>query len=190
VSRSVLYFDLASPYAYLAVARAADMLPEPPELRPILLGAIFAMRGYGSWAETASRATQMAEIEARARRYGLPPLRWPVRWPANSLAAMRAATWAEERDRVEPFARAAYHAAFARGEDLADLPVLQACAEAAGLDADIGEIVQRPEIKAKLRDATSAAWEAGVRGAPTLIVDGAVFYGDDQLELAAQRGGA
>jgi 2-hydroxychromene-2-carboxylate isomerase len=184
-SRPVLYFDLASPYAYLAVERAASVLPAAPALEPILLGAIFQLRGSGSWAGTASRERRVAEIEARARRYGLPPVRWPTEWPANSLAAMRAAVWAKEHGHGEEFVRAVYRAEFVDGADISDLAVLQACADASGLGADVGDVVQRPEIKAKLREATSAAWEAGVRGAPTLITNGAVFYGDDQLELAA-----
>ena len=38
---SVLYYDLASPYAYLAVMRAADVLGDAPRLQPVLVGAIF-----------------------------------------------------------------------------------------------------------------------------------------------------
>jgi 2-hydroxychromene-2-carboxylate isomerase len=30
-----------------------------------------------------------------------------------------------------------------------------------------------------------AAWEAGVRGVPTVLVDGTPFFGDDRLEEAA-----
>ncbi|HZU40382.1 MAG TPA: DsbA family protein [Solirubrobacteraceae bacterium] len=183
---SVLYFDLASPYAYLAVARAAAVLPDPPELEPILVGAIFRWRGSGSWAHTPIRDMRVAEIEARAARYGLPPLVWPASWPANALAAMRAATWAREQGRLEPFVAAVYRAEFARGEDVADLSVLAACAQEAGLDgAALRAAIERPAIKEQLRAATTAAWEAGVRGVPTLIRAGVVYFGDDQLELAA-----
>jgi 2-hydroxychromene-2-carboxylate isomerase len=183
--RPVLYFDLASPYAYLAVERAANVLPEPPELQPVLVGAIFKLRGSGSWAHTPAREMRMAEIEARAARYGLAPITWPSTWPANSLPAMRAATWARERGRSEAFATAVYHAEFAHGQDIADLAVLAACAAEAGLDGEeLVAAIQRPEIKERLRQATATAWEAGVRGVPTLITGGVVLYGDDQLELA------
>jgi 2-hydroxychromene-2-carboxylate isomerase len=78
-----LYFDLASPYAYLAVARARDVFGVEPELEPILPGAIFGMRGHASWALTPERDRNVAEIERRAARYGLPPLAWPRDWPAG-----------------------------------------------------------------------------------------------------------
>jgi 2-hydroxychromene-2-carboxylate isomerase len=182
----VLYFDLASPYAYLAVARAARVLPQPPELEPILVGAIFKLRGRGSWAATADRGMRMAEIEARAKRYGLPPLVWPRAWPANALSAMRAATWAKEQGRGAEFATAVYRAEFARGQDPADIGLLAACADEVGLDGRaLADAIQQPAIKDKLRCATTAAWEAGVRGVPTLIVGDAVYFGDDQLEMAA-----
>ena len=63
--------DLASPYAYLAVARAASVLGSEPVLRPVLAGAIFGYRGRGSWALTPERAAGEAEIERRAAAYGL-----------------------------------------------------------------------------------------------------------------------
>jgi 2-hydroxychromene-2-carboxylate isomerase len=46
----ILYFDLGSPYAYLAMQRAPSILRLAPETEPVLLGAIFARRGFGSWA--------------------------------------------------------------------------------------------------------------------------------------------
>ena len=187
-----LYFDLASPYAYLAVARAASGLGLTPALEPILLGAMFQWRGHGSWAHTPTRAAHMAEIEARARRYGLPAIVWPGEWPGNSLAAMRAAVWASELGRVDAFAQAVYRAQFVEGRSLSEAGLLAACAEAAGLPSDeLTVAIARPEIKLRLREATAAAWAAGVRGVPTLAVGGALFYGDDQLEHAAAqwRGG-
>src|SRR4051794_28844871 len=119
-----LYFDLGSPYAYLAVARAEEALGGRPVLRPVLLGAIFGARGYGSWARTAQRDQRVAEIEARAERYGLPPIRWPEGWPLNGLGAMRACVWANEQGALDEFARAVFEHEFVRGEDTSSLPAL------------------------------------------------------------------
>ncbi len=188
----VIYFDLGSPYAYLALARAGSVLGVQPELRPVLLGAIFARRGFGSWGRTPAREPRMAEVEQRALRYGLPPVHWPEGWPANGLMAMRCATWACERGRGEAFARAVFDRQFAAGADIADLDVLLGCAREAGLDAGaLGSALELPVLKQSLREATDRAWEEGVRGVPTLRLGGALFYGDDQLELAGEalRGG-
>jgi 2-hydroxychromene-2-carboxylate isomerase len=183
----VLYFDLGSPFAYLALERAESLLGVRPELRPVLLGAIFARRGFGSWANTPARDARIAEIEQRARRYGLPALRWPDAWPTNGLIAMRCATWAQQQGHGRAFARAVFHRQFAQGADIADIAVLLDAGMQAGLDRDaMREAAGSAEVKQALRDATDDAWALGVRGIPTVRIDGALFYGDDQLELAAE----
>ena len=181
-SAAELYYDLGSPYAYLAVERAERVLGAAPELRPVLLGAIFAARGHGSWAHTPARAENVAEIERRAADYGLPPVRWPPGWPPNTLAAMRAAVWAERSGHGEAFARAAFRRAFADGADLADLGVLAGTAFAAGLRGDdLEAAIAAPDVKADLRGRTEDALALGVRGVPTLALDGRLLYGDDAL---------
>ncbi|MDX6699322.1 MAG: hypothetical protein QOE65_2719 [Solirubrobacteraceae bacterium] len=186
-SKPRLYFDLGSPYAYLATTRAAAVLGVAPELEPVLLGAIFQRRGSGSWSQTPERDRHVAEIERRAGAYGLPPVAWPPGWPVGGLPAMRAATWAKERGAVDAFTHAAYRRAFVRGQDVSDVDTLAAAAQDAGLDADaMREAIGTDAIKRRLRQATEAAWDAGVRGVPTLAVGRRLFYGDDRLEAAAR----
>ena len=181
-----LFYDLGSPYAYLAVERAERVLGVAPLLRPVLLGAIFAARGHGSWSQTPARADGIAEVERRAAAYGLPPVRWPPGWPPNTLRAMRAAVWAEQRGHGPAFARAAFRRAFADGADLADLGVLAEVAASVGLPADdLDAAIADPAVKDDLRARTEAALALGVRGVPTLRLAGRLHYGDDRLEAAA-----
>jgi 2-hydroxychromene-2-carboxylate isomerase len=181
-----LFYDLGSPYGYLAVARAPAVLGADAELVPVLLGAIFAERGHGSWAHTDARTENVAEVERRAREYGLPPVAWPPGWPPNTLTAMRAATWARGlRDRGA-FADAAYHAAFVEGRDLARLDAVVEAAAAAGLPADeLPDAIASQEVKDELRRTTEEAWRAGVIGVPCVRAGSRIFYGDDRLEEAA-----
>jgi 2-hydroxychromene-2-carboxylate isomerase len=181
-----LYFDLGSPYAYLAVERAESVLGQRPALMPVLVGAIFGWRGQGSWAHTDGRAAGMAEIERRAHMYGLPPMVWPPEWPANALAAMRCAIWADRQRRLAPFALAVGRRQWTEGADIAEPEVLSAAATEAGLDAPaMLEAIGRPELKEQLRAATERAWEAGVQGVPTLRIGTQLFFGDDRLGDAA-----
>jgi 2-hydroxychromene-2-carboxylate isomerase len=186
-----LFYDLGSPYAYLAVERAERVLGVAPVLRPVLLGAIFAARGHGSWSQTPARAAGIAEVERRAAAYGLPPVRWPAGWPPSTLLAMRAAVWAERHGRGAAFARAAFRRAFAAGEDLGELAVLAAAAGDAGLRAgELGTAIADPAGKDELRARTEAALELGVRGVPILRAGGRLLYGDDRLEEARPPDGA
>jgi 2-hydroxychromene-2-carboxylate isomerase len=182
---ATLYYDLGSPYAYLSVQRAGAVLGAEPQLQPVLAGAIFNHRGHGSWGHDDTRAANQAEIEARAVRYGLPPIQWPPGWPPNTLQAMRAAIWTQQAHGAgDAFARTAFHAAFAEGADLGDLATLTAIADRAGLPAtDLAEGIADPAIKDALRAATDAAIALGVRGIPTLALDdGRLLFGDDRLD--------
>jgi 2-hydroxychromene-2-carboxylate isomerase len=186
---ATLYYDLGSPYSYLAVARCERVLG-PVTLQPVLVGAIFAHRGWGSWGVTDERDSHVAEVERRATAYGLPAVRWPAGWPNNTLNAMRMAVWADTLGAGEAFARAAFAAAFERGCDLSERRALLAVADAVGLDRDdAARAIAAPEIKGALREATERAIAAGVQGVPTTVVDGTLFYGDDRLESAALLGG-
>jgi 2-hydroxychromene-2-carboxylate isomerase len=129
----------------------------------------------------------VAEVEARAARYGLPPVAWPPDWPPNTLGAMRAATWAGD----PAFALACFRRAYRDGEDLASLDVLAAAAGDAGLDPSaLRDAVGDPGVKQRLKEETAAAWAAGVTGVPTLRVAGRAFYGDDRLDEALSSASA
>ncbi len=185
--RPQLFYDLGSPYAYLAVERAESVFGTMPVLRPILIGGIFVLRGEGSWSQTGTRAENVAEIERRAERYGLGEIVWSPTWPDNTLQAMRAVTWAERFGASDAFARVAFRRAFRRGQDLSDPEILAEIAAEAGLDPDrmLSGIAEN-EVKQLLRSRTDEAWESGVRGTPVTLVGEQVLYGDDQLERAAE----
>jgi 2-hydroxychromene-2-carboxylate isomerase len=184
--RPVFYFDLGSPYSYLAAERVNSALPEVPVWQPVLLGAIFKARGYGSWSETDEREAGMAEVERRSRERGLPAIRWPEPWPGNSLTAMRAATFAQQTGRTVAFALAAFRQAFAGGRDLSDVDnVLLAAAACELHPRAVLAGIEMQSVKDKLRTATDEAIARGVTGVPSIAVGEQVFWGDDRLEEAA-----
>jgi len=185
-NRPIFYFDLGSPYSYLAAERVNSVLPEVPVWQPVLLGAIFNARGYGSWSETDEREAGMAEVERRARERGLPEIRWPDPWPGNMLTAMRAATFAQQTGRTVAFALAAFRQAFAGGRDLGEVDSVLLAAAACELHprAVLTGIEMR-SVKDRLRAATGEAIARGVTGVPSIAVGERVFWGDDRLEEAA-----
>jgi 2-hydroxychromene-2-carboxylate isomerase len=183
----VFYFDLGSPYAYLAAERISGLFSEAeleqPEWRPILLGGLFRRFGRDSWANGPARAEGMAEVERRASAYGLPPIRWPSPWPGNTLLAMRAATFAKQTGRTVSFALAAFRQAFAAGLDLSDADAVLIAAAACELHPRaLLKATETATVKDELKAATEAAGDLGVQGVPSLLVGGEVFWGDDQLE--------
>lgn len=187
----VFYFDLGSPYAYLAAERVSGLFTEAgleqPEWQPILLGGLFRRFGRDSWANGPGRAEGMAEVERRAGAYGLPPLDWPRPWPGNTLVAMRVATFAKQTGRTVSFALAAFRQAFAAGRDLTDADNVLIAAAACELHPRaLLKAVETEAVKGALREATDRAGDLGVEGVPALVVEGEVFWGDDRLEEAVE----
>jgi 2-hydroxychromene-2-carboxylate isomerase len=184
------YFDLGSPYAYLAAERLDTLLPEPIEWQPILLGGLFKATGRSSWSLGDDRRRQagMAEVERRARAYGLPPMRWPDPWPTNYLAAMLATTFAFTVGCGREFTLRAFRSAFQEGAGLSVAERVLEVGGQLGLERDrLEAATQDAEVKRALRAATGAAYELGVIGVPTIAIDDQLFWGDDRLEDAAAR---
>ncbi len=188
--RATFYFDLGSPYAYLAAERITTVFEEAgaeqPEWQPVLLGALFRRFGRDSWANGPGREQGLREVERRAEEYGLPAIRWPDPFPGNTLFAMRAATFAKEIGRTTSFSLAAFRQAFAAGRDLSDPEnVFIAAASSELHPRSLKAAVGRDAIKGRLRDATDEAGERGVSGVPSVYAGGDVYWGDDRLEDAA-----
>jgi 2-hydroxychromene-2-carboxylate isomerase len=188
---AVFYFDLGSPYAYLAAERIAAVFEhagaEQPEWQPVLLGALFARFDRGSWADGPGRESGMREVERRAQSYGLPPVLWPQPWPGNTLTAMRTATFAKQIGRTVSFSLAAFRQAFVAGRDLSEPDNVFIAAASSELHPRALEAaIARDAIKLALREATDRAGDLGVRGVPSVVVGRAVYWGDDRLERAAE----
>jgi 2-hydroxychromene-2-carboxylate isomerase len=188
MTRATFYFDLGSPYVYLAAERISEVLPEPVAWQPVSLGALFKLAGRSSWSlgDPGRREAGIAEVERRAERYGLPPVRWPEPWPSNYLFAMRACAFAFEMGRGRELAVQALRYAFRDGRDLGVPEHVLKVAEQVGLDSTaVEEATQSSEVKLALRAATQDAHELGVFGVPTVAVGDELFWGDDRLQDAA-----
>jgi 2-hydroxychromene-2-carboxylate isomerase len=188
MTQVTFYFDLGSPFAYLAAERMSEILPEPVAWQPVSLGGLFKLTGRSSWAlrEPDRRQAGMAEVERRAQQYGLPAVRWPDPWPTNYLFAMRVATFAFQVGRGREFTMQAFRHAFQHGHDLGVHEHVLQTADEVGLDPDtVRDAADEAEVKLALRSATDTAHELGVFGVPTIAVADEPFWGDDRLRDTA-----
>jgi 2-hydroxychromene-2-carboxylate isomerase len=189
-----VYFDVASPFAYLGLTQlpALAAMGVQPRLVPILLGALF--RDIGQ-----SNVPLLAMSVAKQRYIGLDLTRWaswwgepfdfPRKFPQRTIAAQRLCVLAaaEGWEIGARLATALGRAMWAEQRDLEDEQVLRAIVGAAGLPEDWVARTQEPAIKAQLADHTAAARAAGVFGVPTYVVDGKhLFWGQDRLDLVAR----
>ncbi|HEX8206053.1 MAG TPA: DsbA family protein [Solirubrobacteraceae bacterium] len=183
------YYDLSSPFAYLAAHRVDDVVPGDVEWVPIAFGPLLVQTGRVPWSLKPGREVNMQECERRAQRMGLPPIRWPEAWPAESYSVnpARAALFAKRQGKVREMSRALYAEIFGRGRRLDDPATVEAAASAAGVDGVAEGIA---EVKAELREQTEDAIARGIVGLPRVEVGGAIFGGDARLEEAAARAAA
>jgi 2-hydroxychromene-2-carboxylate isomerase len=187
--RPVFYYDLNSPYAWLAAERIHDVLPEPPVWQPIAFAFILRHDNRTPWSlKPDEKDAGMREIERRAAERGLPELRWPADWPVGtySIQAMRAATFAAEIGRAAAFSLAAFRQQFNAGRGMNETDNLLLAGAACELHPNaLLAALERDSIKDRLKRATEDAIERGVPGVPTVRVGDELFWGDDRLEDAA-----
>lgn len=184
---TLFYYDLGSPYAYLAAERVDEVIPGDVEWRPVLLGGLFRATGRSSWALTATREAGVAEVERRAGRRGLPPVIWPEPWPGDGLVAMRAAVIAHRIGRGREFALQALRLHFCDGRSLNERDAIEAALARTGLDPPrVLDAATDQAAKTELRALTADALARGVTGVPSVVAGGQVFWGDDALEQAAR----
>lgn len=185
-SPPAFYYDVFSPYAYMAAERIDRVMPEA-DWRPIEVFALFKLNGRTSWVFSEERTARMREIEQRAAHYGLPPIRWPDRFPADLHGLATAATVARQEQRERAFSLGVWRAVYVRGVDASAPQELRRIAEEAELDPDdVLRRMRRPEVEDELRARIDEAHQLGVPGVPTVVVDGEVFWGDDRLTDAAE----
>ena len=179
-SQATFYYDVASPDAYLAAERVVGVLGLVPEFVPVRIGSV------GGFRCAEEEDIYRSDVEQRAAAYGLMPLRWPEPFPADSAWAMLVATYARQTGRVVAFSMAAFRQAFAAGRDLGERDsVLIAAAAAEMHPVAVQKAAGLKSTRARLQAARDAAWAAGVRDVPAVVVGDRVFHGDAELEAAA-----
>lgn len=174
------FYDLASPDAYLAAERVVSVLGIVPEFVPVRCNRV------GGFRCAEEESIYRADVERRAARYGLLPVRWPDEFPADTDWAMLVATYAKQAGRVVAYSMAAFRQAFAAGRDLSEREwVLIAAAAAEMHPAAVLKAAELRGTRRRLDDATTAATAAGVRDVPAVRVGDRVFHGDRELDAAA-----
>lgn len=184
------WFEFGSNYSYLSALRieaAARAAGVPLAWRPFLLGPVFRELGWESSPFLAQREKGeyvWRDMARRAAKYGL-PFRRPTVFPRRALLPMRVALLAAAEPWMGEYCRRVMHLAWAEDREIDDPSAVLAAL--AGLAPDPQALVAQAggeDAKAALRAQTTQARRLGLFGAPSFIVDGELFWGDDRLEDA------
>ncbi|TXH71651.1 MAG: 2-hydroxychromene-2-carboxylate isomerase [Thiothrix sp.] len=192
------YFDFYSPYGYLAhykIDAIAERYGYTANWHAILLGPAFKAVGSKPLLDIPMVGEYSAHDFARTARLEGVPFVMPATFPGATLAAGRAFYWLHDQDPelAKRFAKAAYKAAFAQGQDLLQLDTIKAIASGEGIDGQALEAALQTEaVKERFKRAVQASLDQGVFGSPFVVVEGEQFWGNDrilQVEQWLARGG-
>ena len=185
------YYDYASPTAYLAWTQLPELFKRYDatlNYRPVLLGGIFKATGNSTPVLIEPKGKWLFDdIVRHAEHYGVPYQMNPF-FIINSMTMMRGAMWAQNTGVLDSYNKAMYEATWVNGLNTSEPDVIASVMHSAKLDVDaMQQSVKDDAIKAQLIDATGDAVSCGVFGAPTMIVDGELHFGQDRLNWVEQQ---
>ncbi|MCV2872668.1 2-hydroxychromene-2-carboxylate isomerase [Defluviimonas sp. WL0050] len=183
------WVSIGSTYSFLTVSRLPEIERRTGlsfDWRPFSVRAIMIEMDNIPFANKPVKARYMwRDIERRAGKYGLAP-RLPAPYPLKEFdLANRIAVLARQEGWCRDYICATYDRWFNEGEAAGSEPNLAASLASIGQDMErVVALAQSDEIGAAYLAATDDARARGVFGAPSFVVDGELFWGDDRLEDA------
>lgn len=183
-------FDFGSPASYLAYKRLPALTARTGariDYVPMLLGGVFKATGNAS----------PATIPAKGRWTGIDFRRWAKRhgtefnfnphFPINTMHLMRGATGLIDDTRFMTYCDMVFDAMWREPKNLAEPAELTPVIRRAGLEPDdFRALVEREDVKDRLKATTEAAVARGVFGAPTFFVGEEMFFGQDRLDFVEE----
>ena len=182
------WFDVHSPWAYLASFRVGDIARKhglPLRWRPLHLPRLLDEIGGLKPLEAAPQrvAWFRQDIQDWAEVQGVPLKQHPD-YPLRNSRALRVCILADGEGRGEDFARRVLKAYWAEEADITDLDLLARWGAAAGLDPDaVRHAAVSESYKQQLDDNTQEARDRGVFGVPTVDTGSKLYFGNDRLDL-------
>jgi len=175
------WFDVVSPYAYLAFERlpqALEGLSYSVEYRPVLFAGLLKHWGQKGPAEIEpKRQWTFRQVHWLAHTHGI-ELQMPAQHPFNPLSLLRLAVACGPNRRV---VEAVFRHVWQDGGDANNAQRIAALTAQLAPPRDPAS----DAVKDALRASTDAAIARGIFGVPTIELDGRLFWGVDALPMVA-----
>ena len=189
------YFTPQSPWTYLGHERFADIARRTGatvRVLPIDLGKVFPVSGGLPLGQRASQrqAYRLLELRRHADFLGLPLHVKPKFFPVSGDDASRliiAVDLHDGADAAMKISSAIFNAVWAQERHIANEKVLAELLAECGLDAARLEQSYSQAVQERYEANTAQAIEAGVFGAPSYVIDGELFWGQDRLDFVERR---
>ena len=181
------YFDISSPYSYLAHEQIKRFEKENKikvNYMPILLGGIHQLANITAPGLNPSRAKHMIKDLKICADWFNVKFQFNRYFPLKTVNIMRGALVAEKEGFLNNYVDQFYKAAWVDSLNLNDSKILERFIK--NMDINPKSFIEKlsdQKIKDDLKTKTSNAFKKGVFGAPTFIVGSKMFFGQDRLEF-------
>ncbi len=186
MKRIIFYFDVISPYAYLAFERMPHVLQGlsyQVSYKPVLFAGMLKYYGQlGPVELVPKRLWTYRQMMWLAREHGI-SMQAPASHPFNPIALLRLALACGAKGVCSRYiAEILFRHVWHSGLEANDAARMQLLID----QLQPARSIEDADIKAELQSNTDAAIAAGVFGVPTMQIDEALFWGVDSLHMLRQ----
>ncbi len=184
------YFSLHSPWTYLGHATFLDIAKRHGctiVYRPVPLRAVFDETGGVPLPKRhpVRQRYRLMDLQRWRERRGVPLVLQPQHFPFDpSLADRFLIAIVQAGGDPGRFMGEIMAGVWARNDDMTQPAAVAAVAQSCGFDEEALAVAADSDAVARIYEGTiAAAVAAGVFGAPSYVLEGEVFWGQDRLEL-------
>lgn len=189
------YLAPQSPWTYLGhqrLVQIAKAAGATVRLMPMDLGQVFPLSGGLPLGKRAPQrqAYRLVELTRFSKALRLPLNLHPQFFPVAGDSAAKliiAVDMHHGTDAALSLAGAVLAAVWHQDRDISDADTLAALLREHQLDAACLALATTPEVQARYDSNTQSAIDTQVFGAPSYVVDGELFWGQDRLDFVAQK---
>ena len=185
------YFDFISPYSFLAHKQIREM--ENKEglkviYKPVLLGGLHNLHGIKAPAFIPAKAKHMVrDCKLIAEKNDI-RFKFNAYFPIKTLNLMRGVLVAEEDNVKKYYIDNIFNTIWQDGLNMNDTIVIQKILQNLNINPKTFSLRTTSSlIKDLLKKKTNEAYEKGVFGAPTFLVNNKIFWGQDRIEFALRE---
>ena len=182
------YFDFGSPYSFLAHEQIKKIEKEKEikvKYMPILLGALLKLAGLKPLVDIPIKGKYMVrDCKLCAEKHNI-EFKFNNYFPIITLNLMRCVLVAEKKKFAQNFINKVFDAIWKDGINLNDNIIVEKLLK--NLDINPKTFLMEAidhKIKDELKKRTDDAYNKGIFGTPSFIVNNKIFWGQDRLEFA------
>ena len=181
------YFDIISPYAYIAHKKIQKIKDIKFIYKPILLGGLHNLAEITPPAFNKYKMKNMRNDCELVSKKNQIDFSWNLKFPINSLNIMRGYLFVDQHKQYN-YLDTFFNSYWNKNLDLSNenefIKILK------NLEIDQEKFlngIKDQFIKDKLKELTNEAFKKEVFGAPTFIVNNKIFWGQDRIEYAIEE---